>query len=62
MWAERLYDDIEVGTERVGGPGGPVGFGDEAGDLAEDVLAFGELADASGPGFEDALANRGLAM
>ncbi len=48
---EGFDDGFEVGGELGGGPVGG-GFGDEAGEFAEDVGALGEGADSGGPGFE----------
>ncbi len=58
--SEGIDDEVEEGGEVGGLPVLMIGFGDHAGDLADEVWEGGELADQRGPGFEGAGLDEGF--
>jgi hypothetical protein len=51
--AEGFEEVGDVGLELLGRPGGVIGFGDEAGEFADDIGERGELADVFAPRIEE---------
>lgn len=70
-WAEGVEGGVEVGVDQFGRAAGVAHFGDDAGEFAGEVGAFGEFADAGEPGvvaagggddgFGDVVEDEGLA-